>query len=76
MNTGVKPTPGSVQHELSGRVPDPTPTGVGPARAPVNDENARRRIAELAYSLWQKRGCPNGHADEIWLEAERRLSAR
>jgi hypothetical protein len=31
------------------------------------------RIAELAYALWQYRGCPAGTADEDWLEAERQI---
>ncbi|MHB8477701.1 MAG: DUF2934 domain-containing protein [Steroidobacteraceae bacterium] len=31
-------------------------------------------IRELAYQIWQQRGCPDGTAEEDWLEAERRLS--
>jgi DUF2934 family protein len=31
------------------------------------------RIAQLAYALWQYRGCPEGSADEDWLEAERQI---
>jgi hypothetical protein len=30
-------------------------------------------IGELAYLLWQARGCPQGTAHEDWLEAERQL---
>ena len=30
-------------------------------------------ISALARSLWEKRGCPSGQDDQIWLEAERRL---
>jgi hypothetical protein len=32
-------------------------------------------IANLAYAIWQARGCPLGSAEEDWLEAERRLQA-
>jgi Protein of unknown function (DUF2934) len=34
-----------------------------------------RSIRELAYQLWVARGCPDGSAEQDWLEAERRLSA-
>jgi len=33
-----------------------------------------RAIRELAYRIWEERGCPEGSADSIWLEAERQLS--
>jgi len=33
-----------------------------------------RSIGELAYQLWQARGCPEGGADQDWLEAERQLA--
>jgi hypothetical protein len=32
-----------------------------------------RSIGELAYQLWQARGCPLGSAEQDWLEAERLL---
>jgi Protein of unknown function (DUF2934) len=31
-------------------------------------------IAQLAYLLWQQRGCPVGSAETDWLEAEQQLS--
>ena len=31
-------------------------------------------VGELAYRLWQARGCPQGTAEEDWLEAERQLA--
>jgi Protein of unknown function (DUF2934) len=37
----------------------------------MNPDN--RSIGELAYRLWQSRGCPDGTAEEDWLEAERQL---
>ena len=30
-------------------------------------------IANLAYTLWQKRGSPDASAEQDWLEAERQL---
>lgn len=32
-----------------------------------------RSIGELAYRLWQARGCPDGTAEKDWLEAEKQL---
>jgi hypothetical protein len=32
-----------------------------------------RSIGELAYRLWQARGCPEGGAERDWLEAEKQL---
>ena len=34
-----------------------------------------RSIDELAYQLWQARGCPQGTAEQDWLDAERQLRA-
>lgn len=31
-------------------------------------------VSNLAYTLWQRRGCPIGSAEVDWLEAERQLS--
>lgn len=35
----------------------------------------RSSIAELAYQLWVKRGCPEGSDEIDWLEAERQITA-
>jgi Protein of unknown function (DUF2934) len=32
-----------------------------------------RSIGELAYRLWQARGCPEGTAERDWLDAEKQL---
>jgi Protein of unknown function (DUF2934) len=32
-----------------------------------------RSIGELAYRLWQARGCPEGSAERDWLDAEKQL---
>ena len=39
----------------------------------MNDGPEHQRIAELAYGLWQKRGCPIGSPDEDWFRAENEL---
>jgi hypothetical protein len=33
-------------------------------------------IAELAHSLWEGRGCPEGSPEEDWLQAAHDLRAR
>ena len=38
-----------------------------------HDEPEHQRIAQLAYDLWQKRGCPIGSPDEDWFRAENEL---
>jgi hypothetical protein len=30
-------------------------------------------IANIAYALWQQRGCPEGTAEQDWLEAEQTM---
>jgi hypothetical protein len=35
-----------------------------------------REISDLAYSLWQGRGCPEGSAEEDWFHAAHQLRAR
>jgi Protein of unknown function (DUF2934) len=37
----------------------------------MHSEN--RSIDELAYRLWQARGCPEGSAERDWLDAEKQL---
>jgi hypothetical protein len=32
-----------------------------------------RSIGVLAYHLWQARGCPEGSAEQDWLDAEKQL---
>jgi hypothetical protein len=34
-----------------------------------------RSVRELAYQLWQARGCPQGTAEQDWRDAERHLAA-
>jgi hypothetical protein len=35
-----------------------------------------KETAELAYQLWQGRGCPDGSAEVDWFEAARQLRGR
>jgi len=32
-------------------------------------------VAELAYTLWEARGCPIGSPEEDWFKAEQELAA-
>jgi Protein of unknown function (DUF2934) len=34
-----------------------------------------RSIGELAYHIWQARGCPEGSAEQDWLNAEKQLQS-
>lgn len=36
----------------------------------------REQIAQLAYSYWQARGCPEGSPEEDWLRADAELRKR
>ena len=52
----------------------PLATGVSTSSNQLEHAAAQEeRIALLAYALWQYRGCPEGSADEDWLEAERQI---
>jgi hypothetical protein len=42
----------------------------------MQSENRSRSVGELAYQLWQARGCPQGTAEQDWLDAERLLRAK
>jgi guanyl-specific ribonuclease Sa len=44
--------------------------------AAANPEKAREIIAEIAYGLWEARGCQNGAALEDWLRAEQEYRQR
>ena len=40
----------------------------------IDQDRQREAIKNLAYALWEKRGCPEGTAEADWLEAEQKLS--
>jgi hypothetical protein len=42
----------------------------------MNKPMDQHSIRALAYKLWERRGKPQGSADEDWLEAERQLMSR
>lgn len=35
----------------------------------------RERIMQRAHELWKQRGCPEGSAEEDWLQAEKEVTA-
>ncbi len=38
-----------------------------------SQENRQESIANLAYALWQQRGCPVGSSEQDWTDAEQQL---
>jgi hypothetical protein len=40
------------------------------------ETSASEAIRQLAYALWQDRGCPIGSAEIDWIEAEQKLRER
>ncbi|MBV8811714.1 MAG: DUF2934 domain-containing protein [Acidobacteriaceae bacterium] len=68
MSTYVIATPGSVQRDL-----DKT-TRKSRRRSPACPTLDPENIAQLAYSLWQQRGCPEGESEKDWFEAERQFT--
>ena len=36
-------------------------------------QQQQQNIANLAYALWQQRGCPKGSPEQDWGEAEKKL---
>jgi len=70
MTDGFIGTPGSVQRDMTSREKDRQIAcqPVSPAR--LADHAATADIAEIAYALWQSRGCPSNSAGADWLEAE------
>jgi hypothetical protein len=39
-------------------------------REPAMKHSPEQDIANLAYALWQQRGCPEGSPEEDWLQAQ------
>ena len=67
MSTHIIATPGSVQRDVN-------KASGNPRRAdPGSPDASYEKVAQLAYSLWQQRGCVEGSAQEDWFEAERQL---
>jgi hypothetical protein len=38
---------------------------------PLHDPGQMKKIAEMAYQLWEKRGRPHGSDMQDWIEAEK-----
>jgi hypothetical protein len=54
---------------------DPPPSRGGGSAASANAAIDPERIARLAHSYWEARGCQGGSPEEDWLRAERQLQA-
>jgi hypothetical protein len=69
--TGIS-KPGSYRTATQGRrVPRIILRGIKEKTVPKD----HRSVDEIAYQLWQARGCPPGSAEQDWLEAEKQLDA-
>jgi hypothetical protein len=44
--------------------------------SPVVSSPTNAEIAALAYSIWEREGCPNGCEMDHWLKAEREITQR
>ena len=53
--------------------PSPSPATLPPAPDP---DELREEIAQLAYSIWQERGCPEGSDVDDWVRAETEVLSR
>lgn len=61
----IQPAPDTNEHlETSIEAPD---QGV----RQIDEQSRHQMIAEIAFSLWKKRGCPHGSPEEDWYQAER-----
>jgi hypothetical protein len=44
------------------------------AHPEITSNTGQSEIAQLAYMLWQQRGCPEGTPEVDWLNAEQQLT--
>lgn len=40
----------------------------------TNSRPQAEEIAARAYKIWQQQGCPEGHEDQHWCQAEKEIS--
>jgi DUF2934 family protein len=59
-----------LQRESEMRKP---PGTASTSHSQVPETSMQEDLSNLAYGLWQERGCPHGSPEVDWLEAERRL---
>jgi Protein of unknown function (DUF2934) len=71
MGANVTVTPGSDEGTSSKKTRTRT-TGV--SQSQMTEASMQENIANLAYALWQQRGCPVGSPEFDWLEAQQILS--
>jgi hypothetical protein len=48
-----------------------TPNSAQRQAVSLHDPSQMKKIAEMAYHLWEKRGRPHGNDMRDWLEAEK-----
>lgn len=42
---------------------------------PATEQSLQEQLQQLAYSLWEQRGCPEGSPETDWTEAIRQLGS-
>jgi Protein of unknown function (DUF2934) len=47
---------------------------MGDSQSEVPETSVQKDVANVAYTVLQKRGCPNGSSEVDWLGAERQVS--
>lgn len=57
----------------SNRPPVPKKANAAPSSAAYPNEPTHEQIAQRAYELWKREGCPEGQAIEHWRVAEQVL---
>ena len=51
------------------------PASVSKRKNSANAASRPHHVAELAYTLWESRGCPIGSPEEDWFKAEQELAS-
>ena len=68
----------SLRSNERNKMASPGDSGLATAMAPAvpptaTDLDNREEVAQLAYSYWLARGCPDGSPEEDWLRAEQEI---
>lgn len=67
----TSPSKTSAAHQS--RTADPLTTTASPNGHAGFEEAGPTEVAQLAHTLWQARGCPDGSPEEDWFRAEQTL---
>ncbi len=75
MSARMTPLPGRPRRdsEMDSQTRDAMISTTSDTEPQPSESSMQQDIARLAYSLWQRRGCPQGSAEMDWFEAEQEL---